>query len=160
ESTTGANSTGAAKAAQWNAGAGSGTSVSNNQSAFWNGVNAANRVGNAVTGAIVDIDKSVINFAASGYNRFFNNGNSLNEDVCTIDITHTSLSIGGVGSGIGEYSNVYNGSWKGLNDKWYDLNWGGNQYTGGRSIAIGKAELFSTIGTFGFYADAGTQVVT
>ncbi len=52
-----------------------------------------------------------------------------------------SNAVGFVSSA-GEYSNVINGSWRGINGKWYSLEWGGNQWTGARANALSKASYF------------------
>ena len=49
---------------------------------------------------------------------------------------------GGFVSSAGEYSNVINGSWRGVNGKWNSLDWGGNKWTGARANALSKAGYF------------------
>ena len=50
---------------------------------------------------------------------------------------------------------MYNGQWQGRNSKWYRLGWGGNQHTGGRSLAVGRANSFRFLGRASFFASAG-----
>ncbi|VAW18190.1 hypothetical protein MNBD_BACTEROID01-2858 [hydrothermal vent metagenome] len=52
------------------------------------------------------------------------------------------LNAAGFVSSAGEYSNVINGSWRGMNGKWNTLEWGGNQWTGARANALSKAGYF------------------
>jgi len=52
------------------------------------------------------------------------------------------LNAAGFVSTAGEYSNVINGSWRGVNGKWNSLEWGGNQWTGARANALSKAGYF------------------
>ena len=52
------------------------------------------------------------------------------------------INAAGFVSSAGEYSNVINGSWRGVNGKWNSLEWGGNQWTGARANALSKAGYF------------------
>jgi YD repeat-containing protein len=70
------------------------------------------------------------------------------------DSAHIGLGIGGIGAGVGEYSNVMGGMWRAANEEWYSLNWGGNQWTGGRSLATKAFNTFDTFGKSLFLADA------
>ncbi|MDD3321625.1 MAG: RHS repeat-associated core domain-containing protein [Paludibacter sp.] len=64
------------------------------------------------------------------------------------------LNGAGFVSSAGEYSNVINGEWIGINGKWNSLEWGGNQWTGARQIALSKAGYFNLASKGFFYAGA------
>lgn len=66
------------------------------------------------------------------------------------------LNAAGFVSSAGEYSNVINGSWKGVNGKWDSLEWGGNQWTGARANALSKAGYFK-LASRGFFV-VGTGI--
>jgi hypothetical protein len=66
----------------------------------------------------------------------------------------TQLNVAGLLNGAGEYYNAVNGMWKGVNGKWYSLEWGGNQWTGARANAVGKAYGFKMAGRACFYIGA------
>ena len=75
------------------------------------------------------------------------------------DAYSLGLTSGGIYTGVGEMSNVYNGRWKGKNGKWNDLSWGGNRYTGARSIAVSKANFYNGIGKGLFWTDLAVNVI-
>ena len=66
------------------------------------------------------------------------------------------LNAAGFFSSAGEYSNVINGSWRGVNGKWNSLEWGGNQWTGARANALSKAGYFK-LASRGFFV-VGTGI--
>jgi hypothetical protein len=66
------------------------------------------------------------------------------------------LNASGFVSSAGEYSNVINGSWRGVNGKWNSLDWGGNQWTGARSNALSRAGYFK-LASRGFFV-VGTGI--
>lgn len=66
------------------------------------------------------------------------------------------LNAAGFVSSGGEYSNVINGSWRGVNGKWNSLEWGGNQWTGARANALSKAGYFK-LASRGFFV-VGTGI--
>lgn len=66
------------------------------------------------------------------------------------------LNAAGFVSSAGEYSNVINGNWRGINGKWNSLEWGGNQWTGARANALSKAGYFK-IASRGFFV-VGTGI--
>ncbi len=68
------------------------------------------------------------------------------------------LNAVGFASSAGEYSNVINGSWKGVNGKWNSLEWGGNQWTGARSKALSKAGYFKLAGRGLFVVGTGISL--
>jgi len=83
----------------------------------------------------------------------------------TIQVGHSSgantlypigmgLNAAGFVSSAGEYSNVINGSWSGVNGKWNSLKWGGNQWTGARSTALSEAGYFKLVSRWTFVAGA------
>lgn len=76
-----------------------------------------------------------------------------------IYLTSIALNAAGLAASAGEYSNVANGMWQGANSKWYSLKWGGNRWTGARSLAKGRAGAFSLVGKGFFYASAGVSVI-
>jgi len=64
------------------------------------------------------------------------------------------INAAGFFSSAGEYSNVMNGSWRGLNGKWNSLEWGGNKWTGARANALSKAGYFKIASRGFFFAGA------
>jgi hypothetical protein len=64
------------------------------------------------------------------------------------------LNAAGFVSSAGEYSNVINGSWRGVNGNWNSLEWGGNQWTGARANALSKAGYFKVASRGFFYTGA------
>lgn len=59
---------------------------------------------------------------------------------------NVALGAGGIYASGKQYLNVVNGEWRGANGLMNSLEWGGNKYTGARSIAIGKANYYEAIG--------------
>ncbi len=60
----------------------------------------------------------------------------------TAFVAGSVLNLLGTGAAAGEYSNEFEGYWRGINAKWYSNRWGGNQWTSARSIALRNAKLF------------------
>jgi len=73
-------------------------------------------------------------------------------------VTGMGLNVGGFLSSAGEYSNVINGSWKGINGKWNSIKWGGNGATGSRTIALGKARYFKAASKSFFAVGTGISL--
>ena len=57
---------------------------------------------------------------------------------------------------IAEYNFVFDGKWMGANRGWYSTTWGGNQWTGARSIALRKAGALKVASRGAFWA--GTAI--
>ena len=57
-------------------------------------------------------------------------------------LIEAGVNAAGFASTAREYSIVINGRWRGVNGKWYSLEWGGNQWTGARANALRKAGYF------------------
>ncbi|MDD3141895.1 MAG: hypothetical protein PHX08_23430 [Lachnospiraceae bacterium] len=68
------------------------------------------------------------------------------------------LNGAGFVSSAGEYSNVINGEWIGINGKWNSLEWGGNQWTGARQIALSKAGYFKLASRVFFVIGTGISL--
>jgi RHS repeat-associated protein len=78
------------------------------------------------------------------FNNVANQGQGWGEDVLSDASTATDIA-GGLYGAAGKA--VYNGSqWAGNNGKYYSINWGGNQYTGARSVALEAAETYKWAG--------------
>jgi RHS repeat-associated protein len=69
--------------------------------------------------------------------------------------TSFAFSAGGFAASGGEFHFVNGSSWRGVNGKWNDMSWGGNGYTGGRSLAVAKAGAFRVANKAFFFAGAG-----
>jgi hypothetical protein len=87
------------------------------------------------------------------------NVNALTDQSTGTYLLGIGLTGAGVASGIGEYSNEAAGYWRGINNKWYSTGWGGNQYTGGRSLVLKKAGIFRLAGRGVFGVSAGLSLV-
>jgi RHS repeat-associated protein len=59
-----------------------------------------------------------------------------------------------VSANVGEFFNVRNGTWRGVNGKMNSMSWGGNRWTGPRSAAVSAATGFKLLGRFVFVAGA------
>lgn len=68
--------------------------------------------------------------------------------------TNNAFSLAGLGWGINENVWVNNGQWLGKNLKYNSLTWGGNQWTGARSIALKSAKFAKVLGEYAFYVNA------
>jgi hypothetical protein len=88
----------------------------------------------------------------------FWSSSSNGSDNSLADSAHIGLGIGRIGAGVGEYSNVMGGMWRAANEEWYSLNWGGNQWTGGRSLAIDSFIKFDIAAKAFFFVDAGINI--
>ncbi len=64
----------------------------------------------------------------------------------------TGLNAASFATSLGQYSNVYNGMWRGLNGKWYSTSWQGNQWAGPRSSVMSRAGAFKLASRGFFYA--------
>ncbi|MDP2323111.1 MAG: RHS repeat-associated core domain-containing protein, partial [Gammaproteobacteria bacterium] len=62
-------------------------------------------------------------------------------------------------AGVAEFANVFDGQWLGNNGKWNSLSWGGNQWTGARSIALSNAEFWRAVTKGAFVVSAGVSVL-
>lgn len=71
-------------------------------------------------------------------------------------LTDTSLafSVGGFAASGGEYYFVNGSTWRGVNGKTNSMNWGGNRYTRGRSLAVAKAGVFRVASRTFFFTGA------
>lgn len=70
----------------------------------------------------------------------------------------TGLNAASFAVSAGEYANVINGSWRGVNGKWYSTSWQGNQWTGARSSAISKSGVFKLAGRGIFVVSTGISL--
>ncbi len=71
---------------------------------------------------------------------------------------HIILGSAGMSSSLGEFSNVMNNQWRGLNGKWYTTEHP-NQYTGPRSLAFEGADRYYMFGVGLFIVDAGVGII-
>jgi RHS repeat-associated protein len=77
-------------------------------------------------------------------------------------VTETTGAIaGGVSTygSFGQYSHVRGGQWRGANNKWNSLDWGGNQRTGRRTTVIWSAQSFRALSKAFFLVGAGVGAV-
>jgi RHS repeat-associated protein len=88
-----------------------------------------------------------------GGSRLFENYNAsgIDNSAYTIGLV---MNVVGTYASMKQYSYTVFESWKGINGKWYSKSWGGNGYTGARSLALGNAELFKTLSRYTFYLGA------
>ena len=85
-------------------------------------------------------------------------GSKHQDERSSLEWTHHGLAVAGVATGAGEFSNVMEGQWKGVNGKWYNLAWGGNAFTGSRTIPVKRADMFNRLGWAGFIADSAIEI--
>lgn len=71
--------------------------------------------------------------------------------------TGDAFNLLGFGADAGKYYYVNSSEtmWRGVNGKWYRMGWGGNQYTGGRSLAVAKSGAFNALSKTTFVLGAG-----
>jgi len=88
------------------------------------------------------------------FNRMFNRmNNPFGSNDGLTDAT-AAFGLGGFGASTGEFYFVNGSTWRGLNGRTYNMSWGGNQYTGGKSLAIAKAGVFRVANKVFFFTGA------
>ena len=70
------------------------------------------------------------------------------------------FSAGGFSASAGQYYYLNNSQtmWRGTNGKWNNMTWGGNQWTGGRSLAVAKSGVFKVAGRAFFFGGAAISM--
>ena len=81
------------------------------------------------------------------------------ENCNTLNRVNQTVNMLGFTVSSGEYSHMRNGNWRGMNGKWYSMNWGGNQWTGPRTKVTTIAGNLKVVGSGLFVVGTGVSLM-